>query len=40
MHLMVGLPAGVEVVAEKVHRKVFLTAAMCSDDGGKFRSFL
>ena len=36
VHLMVGLPVAVEAIIGKVHRKHFLTAAGCSDCGGRF----
>ena len=38
-HLMAVSPAGVEVVAGKVHRKVPVVAG-CSDGGGRFQCFL
>ena len=39
-HLMVGSSAGDEMVTGKGHWKNFLVGARCSDDGGRFRSFL
>ena len=35
-HLMVGSLVRVEVVAGKVHNKIFPVEAMCSNDGGRF----
>ena len=37
---MVGSPAEDKVFTKKVHRKVFLAMARCSDGDGRFRSFL